>query len=106
MSRKKSFDVAPLLLHECRRYGVNVNASTIAHQHAGMGAFPQQGFTKRIVVWYDEGMLVYPSRVDVLQTRNIHGENVMAVTCQEFHTSSIKLGKQLASWMEYGALFG
>lgn len=97
LSRLNSFDVRSLLSHECVVYGVHIKPSTIPHPQAGMGCFASQEFTEGDVIGYYYGTLVYQFMVDMVNARGVHGEGLMAVTREQFHTSAIRLATDISS---------
>lgn len=63
----------------------------------GWAAFQGRSLQKGDVIGYYYGTLVYRFTEDVLNARGVHGEGVMAFTREQFHTSAIRLAKEIFS---------
>lgn len=86
-----------LLSHKFNVYGVHMKPFTIAHPQAEMGCFANQDFIEQDVIGYYYGRLVYQFTVDPLSACSVHGADVMAVTCGQCHTSSIRVENEVSS---------
>lgn len=80
LSSLNLFGVKKLLAHEGSLCGVQVRQYTILHPAARKECFANQSFSKDKTIGYHYCTLLDENMVDVLRTRGVYGEGVMAVT--------------------------
>lgn len=97
MSRLDSFDDRSLKSNKCGVYSVHIEPYSIANPLAEMGCFASQKFTEWDAVCYYYGMLVYQFIGDMLNARDVYGKSVIETTPELFHTSAIRLRKEIST---------